>query len=641
MSDQPATIDTRDSRRKGFRVPIAWKFFLLLVVVVPSLIAVSFVGARGMHTMKGRFDSVYQDSVASIELVAHLSVAVEDAEQLSLRLIDETDLGDIADIRSDLHDQVFPDVDRGLAGLRSVGTSASIPFNTHLDRQAEAAWREFVAFTNTPEFIAASSGRAEGDGAASSTVERLGRALDAIVEGIDARELGEAHDARNDAERTYARNLRLLWAIVGLGLLLGVGVTVWLIRSVVVRVREYSGFSARVAAGELNTRTRPRGRDELTELGWALNDMVAQGEAARSYEEGQGEFTEALQVTEAEDEAHGLLKRHLERSIPGSRVVVLNRNNSADRLEATTELPPDSELGGRLAEAKPRDCMAVRLARQHQESPGAERLISCGLCGHLDAPTTCKPLLVGGEVIGSVLVKHGESLGEEDLAHVRDSVDQAAPVLANLRNLAIAQVRAATDSLSGLPNARAVQDTLKRLVAQASRMFWPLSAVLLDLDHFKQINDTLGHPKGDEVLAAVGVALEATVRDADFVGRYGGEEFVVLMPDTGRQDAVLVSERIRAAIAGIEVLDGDRNVTASFGVAVFPDDAPDAGSLIRCADRALYQAKANGRDRVEVFTLDGAGNGESGGPGDGRTPREPGPSAAKRRHAPSARTDTA
>ncbi|HET7309438.1 MAG TPA: GGDEF domain-containing protein [Actinomycetota bacterium] len=195
---------------------------------------------------------------------------------------------------------------------------------------------------------------------------------------------------------------------------------------------------------------------------------------------------------------------------------------------------------------------------------------------------------------------------------MKDSVTQAAPVLANLRNLSIAQLRAATDSLTWLPNARAVQDTLKLLVAQPSRMLWPLGTVLLDLDHFKDINDTFGHGIGDEVLAAVGVALQSTVRESDFVGRYGGEEFIMLLPDADRETTLQVAERVRTAIANINVLEGDSAVTASFGVAVFPGDAPDAARLVRNADRALYRAKANGRNRVEMFTLDAATEDEPG-----------------------------
>ncbi len=112
-----------------------------------------------------------------------------------------------------------------------------------------------------------------------------------------------------------------------------------------------------------------------------------------------------------------------------------------------------------------------------------------------------------------------------------------------------------------------------------------------------------GHPKGDEVLASVGATLQATLRESDFVGRYGGEEFIMILPATGREAAVQVAERVREAIANIEVLD-EESVTASFGVAVFPDDASDATHLVRNADRALYRPKANGRNRIEVFSLD-------------------------------------
>jgi diguanylate cyclase (GGDEF)-like protein len=144
---------------------------------------------------------------------------------------------------------------------------------------------------------------------------------------------------------------------------------------------------------------------------------------------------------------------------------------------------------------------------------------------------------------------------------------------------------------------------LNRLVAQASRMVWPLTAILFDLDHFKRINDTFGHPKGDEVLAAVGATLLSVMRESDFAGRYGGEEFVMLLPAADLDVGLQVAERVRAAIADIQVFEEDRAVTASFGVAVFPEHATDGARLIRSADRALYQAKAKGRNRIEVFSM--------------------------------------
>jgi diguanylate cyclase (GGDEF)-like protein len=127
-----------------------------------------------------------------------------------------------------------------------------------------------------------------------------------------------------------------------------------------------------------------------------------------------------------------------------------------------------------------------------------------------------------------------------------------------------------------------------------------VSALLLDLDHFKQINDEHGHALGDDVLAALGATIQAPLRASDFVGRYGGEEFVILLPDTARQEAEVVAEKIRVAVASISVSGVTRPITASIGVAVLPDDAADSVTLLRNADRALYAAKSNGRNRIEV-----------------------------------------
>jgi diguanylate cyclase (GGDEF)-like protein len=314
----------------------------------------------------------------------------------------------------------------------------------------------------------------------------------------------------------------------------------------------------------------------------------------------QSEFNETMQIMRDKDEAYALVKLHLERAIPRSSVVVLTRNNSADRLTAATPLPEDSPLAPALAEARPGSCLAVRLAREYHGGEDADPLLTCDICGVAAGETTCVPSVVGGEVIGSVLVVHPDGLGPEQRESVSDSVSHAAPVLANLRTLVIAETRAATDDLSGLPNRRACQDNLKRMLAHASRAVSPLSAILLDLDHFKQINDRYGHGAGDDVLASIGEVLRGGLRASDFAGRYGGEEFLVLLPNTDSAGALVAAEKLRAAVEKLDVLQVEQVVTASFGVAAYPVDALDADALVRMADRALYAAKGAGRNRVEL-----------------------------------------
>jgi diguanylate cyclase (GGDEF)-like protein len=318
----------------------------------------------------------------------------------------------------------------------------------------------------------------------------------------------------------------------------------------------------------------------------------------------QAEFADILQLANGEDEAHQLLQRHLERTLPATAAVVLNRNNSADRLEAVTPLPPGSPLAGTLRGAEPRSCLAVRSGRMHTESGGRPPLLSCPVCAPVPGASSCVPLMVGGEVIGSVLLSRPAPYSEPEEQRIRESVSQAAPVLANLRNLAVAEIRAATDGLTGLPNKRAVTDALKRTFAQATMSKSPLGLLLLDLDHFKQVNDQHGHAAGDQVLASVGAALRSVLRNRDFAGRNGGEEFAVLLPDTDIGAALEIAERVRAAIAEITLPGTDVPVTVSVGVAGFPDHASTLERLERLADAALYVAKRRGRNRVELASVE-------------------------------------
>ncbi len=158
--------------------------------------------------------------------------------------------------------------------------------------------------------------------------------------------------------------------------------------------------------------------------------------------------------------------------------------------------------------------------------------------------------------------------------------------------------QAITDPLTGLHNRRFLQDYLPRELARARRRGTPVAILMIDLDHFKRINDISGHAAGDSVLARIGALLKRHIRTSDVACRYGGEEFLLVLPETALDGARSKAEQIRASV------ERDRSarlgVTASFGVALFPDHAADPDALTGAADRAMYEAKARGRNRVVV-----------------------------------------
>ncbi|MHB8789746.1 MAG: sensor domain-containing diguanylate cyclase [Desulfobulbaceae bacterium] len=159
---------------------------------------------------------------------------------------------------------------------------------------------------------------------------------------------------------------------------------------------------------------------------------------------------------------------------------------------------------------------------------------------------------------------------------------------------------ATTDSLTGIANRREFTAILEREIARVQRYGKPLALTMFDLDYFKRVNDTFGHDVGDDVLQAVTRLVKEIIRGADVVARWGGEEFMVLMPESDMQAAEKASEKLRLAIAGHH-FDTVGKLTASFGVAAFePQD--DLNSLLKRADDALYRAKDQGRNRVESLT---------------------------------------
>jgi diguanylate cyclase (GGDEF)-like protein len=186
-----------------------------------------------------------------------------------------------------------------------------------------------------------------------------------------------------------------------------------------------------------------------------------------------------------------------------------------------------------------------------------------------------------------------DELGQ--LAHDFDAMAQELQqTQSRLQSLAL------RDPLTGLANHRSFHEALGLALERAREKDEPLAVVALDFDHFKQINDTHGHPYGDEVLVLAGERLADAVRDADLVARVGGEEFAIVLPGADADAAYAAAERARAALAEVVLVDG-RRLSSSAGIAAFPTDATDAAALLRLADSALYDAKRAGRDRTSRY----------------------------------------
>jgi diguanylate cyclase (GGDEF)-like protein len=217
------------------------------------------------------------------------------------------------------------------------------------------------------------------------------------------------------------------------------------------------------------------------------------------------------------------------------------------------------------------------------------------------------PLAFKGRMLGVIELVNGagdNAFKEEDLKILSTVGEFAAIAIENARNFHKVQELTVLDDHTGLFNSRHMKRQLESEVVRATRFGHPVSLIFFDLDHFKRVNDTYGHPAGSQVLHEVGRLLLRTLRSTDVPVRYGGDEFVILMPETSKDQAVAAALRICAEIGREPFLSdqahGPIHLTASVGVAAFPDDARDPGNLLRKADEAMYRVKAAGRAGVQA-----------------------------------------
>jgi diguanylate cyclase (GGDEF)-like protein len=316
-----------------------------------------------------------------------------------------------------------------------------------------------------------------------------------------------------------------------------------------------------IAQGKLDERVPVKGRDEFAQLGRAFNEMADQLEERLS--ELDAERTRVRDATMRFGEA--LAATHDPEEL--LRVIV------ETAVEAT------GAAGGYLESTDGFDLSTGDVGA------AGERLRF--------------PVTAGHESFGT-LVLVGQRFGKDQCETANWLVGHAAIALANVRKHRTVEKQALVDPLTGLANRRLAEGALETELARAGRFDEPLALMMTDLDDFKQINDRWGHPFGDEVLREFATALAESVREIDLAGRWGGEEFAVVLPGTDLHGGAALAERIRENLRTRAVIapDGQRvTVTASFGVAAYPD-VRGKDELISAADAALYDAKRGGKNQV-------------------------------------------
>jgi diguanylate cyclase (GGDEF)-like protein len=321
------------------------------------------------------------------------------------------------------------------------------------------------------------------------------------------------------------------------------------------------------------------------------------------------EMDELLQASRGEEEVYTIITNYSNKLFPGENGALFVYNDVLNMLDCATS------WGDKInseREFLPDKCWALRLGRLHFVNKAPTELYCQHLIETKDVNYYCVPMLARGKTLGLLyLERSGVYAGGEDAEEENTYTSHIVSTMAKLTALALSNIMhhqalqnyAIYDSLTGLFNRRYMEETLKREISRVARNKEPLGLIMVDIDHFKNFNDNYGHAAGDMLLRSIGDFFKDRIRREDIACRYGGEEFVLILPGSSLENTCRRAEQLHEDIKRVRVRHRGTfisSVEVSMGVVVFSEHGTSAELLLESADKALYKAKSLGRNRIVV-----------------------------------------
>lgn len=638
----------------------------LVVVLGPVLVGAVFVAAVMSHLADSRGEALASSAVTSVDstlgticeriqasaavvALSHSSGGNDDAMEMAQLVVD----------RKVVDGVVF-------TGLQDAGSTAGPDIGAPAPDGAWVDCGEAAAYAGTGPIVAlgaqAEVQNADGTTAVFSAfrivdqefLSRIARVADAELVLLDGRadpmRVGGVDAGRWDdtdlflplSIGTVATSVTpMYWtlaAMVAASGLCAVGLAAWLARSTTRPLHELADAAERVSEGDLDVRVPVHGRDEVAHLALAFNRMTAQTQAyvnalTASRDQMRGQLGRLGQTLTATLDLDRILEVILDTAMvtagAEAGVVMLVDVDDADQLRQRAgegdlgiDQPATIRLGegiigsiaasgapahGRITDGR------FEGRRRADTEPDARSIVAVPFEGRAPAESDDPgaPRTESG-VLG-VLVLYNRIAGDDfepgDVDTLRTFAGQASVAVENVLLHRQAQRLSLTDPLTGLWNYRFMQTSLRREAERSRRYHRPSALLAIDLDRFKTVNDTYGHPVGDQVLTELARRITGQIREVDLAFRHGGEEFMVLLPETDAAGATAVAERLGRSVAArpfkVNDASGGRElrVTVSIGVAVLGEHADTASEVLAAADEALYAAKAAGRDTWRVAAV--------------------------------------